>query len=113
MDTELATLARQKLDGVTRPQEVLSSTPESKLGKREPVAALWSVANFLLVTALLVWPLIHLLKDSILTSLPILVSCYGAGFSMTRTTGLRWYVVSFALTALGLVLIRIAILQQP
>jgi hypothetical protein len=112
MATQPATMNHQKqLQFIQRREAVRSETlPETARRKRSLVR--WSHVQAFLIVALLLWPLNTILKDGIRKSIPILLSCHGAAFSMTLTQLRRWQVMTYALAATGLILIVLAILQK-
>lgn len=72
-----------------------------------------SIVHFLLWIALLIWPVISLLRDGLPHSLPILVGCIGAAYSTIRTPAWNGHYLSLSLVALGLVLAGLGALQLP
>jgi hypothetical protein len=107
------TLARQIDARVAKTEHAFQFAAVDDRGVTPVTINLWSVVHFLLCIALLIWPVISLLRDGLPHSLPILVGCIGAALSTIRTPTWSEHYLSFSLVALGLVLAVLGAIQLP
>lgn len=98
---------------VTKPEDAFQFATVDDRSATQATNTPRSVVHFLLCIALLIWPVISLLRDGLPHSLPILVGCIGAGFSTIRTPAWSEHYLSLSLVALGLVLAGLGALQLP
>ena len=105
------TLARQIDVRVAKPEHAFQFATVDDRPVTPVSITPWSIFHFLLCIALLIWPVISLLRDGLPHSLPILVGCFGAAFSMIRTPAWNGHYLSFSLVALGLVLAVLGAIQ--